>query len=661
MGRIVLGLRAARDNRHEEAREHFAGAAFTPLGELTSGLLTAWSFAQERKLDEALDSLEEAAGGLARITMLYGISPFFLFRLLVQYRIEEKKEITDKNRRDVSEVVTGHLNQQAWVRDWLAGQMEAIAKGLSGFKENVFFHLKGGRALALLLDEEGENDWDTSVVIDPTLPDDEWYALYNQVHDKLLELLRTAKREFLVLASEKAADFKTSCTEALKKIESKEAEEDLDDFVEMQKETAKAEMIDIGIPRRDTVEALEQWHHTKDSILIVTKYDAKIPIPGPLYYVEEYVVMVREALSGRSPSLHKTAKRIQRLANVLDAKDIDATLGEVKKKIPKSLANAQKLVEKKKGRVGRVMTLLLQEFSAGHRLSELAGLARAFDTTFAKAGETPDHDEIPDAVTEGKKKYFREKGGRETTWTDSECDAILEHVAFAQTLAGKLEKHLRTRAEYFGFEDKAAKEPKLRRKNLGQLVKALYTASVFRQEERFEVQVAVAGSHAAFLHADYSRDFVDRIDSLDPVTMIDLRYYCYKKDADAKTVLDFFVKEPLRIYLDQGEIELTKDDLVGMKLAEESKDDEITGEAIYLTWPEEVDFGDGFKYKPVILKISVRQQWPEVSFVWGYPVLSLKDLIRDYVEAAALAGEFETKYRLRGTADILKEMLTHYV
>ena len=58
MARIVLGLRAARDNRHEAAREHFAEAAFTPLGELTSGLLTAWSFAQERKLDEALEALE---------------------------------------------------------------------------------------------------------------------------------------------------------------------------------------------------------------------------------------------------------------------------------------------------------------------------------------------------------------------------------------------------------------------------------------------------------------------------------------------------------------------------------------------------------------------------------------------------------------------------
>jgi len=57
MGRIVLGLAAVREGRHDAGREHFAEAAFTPLGELTSGLLTAWSFAEERKLDEALAAL----------------------------------------------------------------------------------------------------------------------------------------------------------------------------------------------------------------------------------------------------------------------------------------------------------------------------------------------------------------------------------------------------------------------------------------------------------------------------------------------------------------------------------------------------------------------------------------------------------------------------
>lgn len=58
MSRIVLGIRATREGRHGEARQHFAKAAFTPIGELTSALLAAWSFAHEGKLDEALKALD---------------------------------------------------------------------------------------------------------------------------------------------------------------------------------------------------------------------------------------------------------------------------------------------------------------------------------------------------------------------------------------------------------------------------------------------------------------------------------------------------------------------------------------------------------------------------------------------------------------------------
>jgi tetratricopeptide (TPR) repeat protein len=58
MSRIALGLKAVRANRHSEAREHFAKAAYRPVGELTAALLTAWSFAHERELPEALKALD---------------------------------------------------------------------------------------------------------------------------------------------------------------------------------------------------------------------------------------------------------------------------------------------------------------------------------------------------------------------------------------------------------------------------------------------------------------------------------------------------------------------------------------------------------------------------------------------------------------------------
>jgi tetratricopeptide (TPR) repeat protein len=59
MARLTLGLRDARNGRFKDAREHFKKSAYTPVGELTSALLTAWSFAAERQLPEALKALDK--------------------------------------------------------------------------------------------------------------------------------------------------------------------------------------------------------------------------------------------------------------------------------------------------------------------------------------------------------------------------------------------------------------------------------------------------------------------------------------------------------------------------------------------------------------------------------------------------------------------------
>lgn len=62
MSHIVLGLREARKKRYESAREHFKQAGYTPVGELTSALLEAWSFAAQGKVTEtfkALDALDK--------------------------------------------------------------------------------------------------------------------------------------------------------------------------------------------------------------------------------------------------------------------------------------------------------------------------------------------------------------------------------------------------------------------------------------------------------------------------------------------------------------------------------------------------------------------------------------------------------------------------
>lgn len=58
MARIVLGLGDFRARRYAEARKNLEEAAYTPVGELTSWLLIAWSYAGEGDLNLALKALD---------------------------------------------------------------------------------------------------------------------------------------------------------------------------------------------------------------------------------------------------------------------------------------------------------------------------------------------------------------------------------------------------------------------------------------------------------------------------------------------------------------------------------------------------------------------------------------------------------------------------
>ena len=59
MARLVTGLKAFREKKYADARADFAEAAYTPLGELTSAMLTAWTYAGEGSLNAALKELDK--------------------------------------------------------------------------------------------------------------------------------------------------------------------------------------------------------------------------------------------------------------------------------------------------------------------------------------------------------------------------------------------------------------------------------------------------------------------------------------------------------------------------------------------------------------------------------------------------------------------------
>jgi len=58
MARIVLGLRDFRAHHYTDARRNFGAASYTPIGQLTSALLEAWSWAGEGELTPALKALD---------------------------------------------------------------------------------------------------------------------------------------------------------------------------------------------------------------------------------------------------------------------------------------------------------------------------------------------------------------------------------------------------------------------------------------------------------------------------------------------------------------------------------------------------------------------------------------------------------------------------
>jgi hypothetical protein len=59
MARIVLGLKEFKARNYGAARDNFSEAAYTPVGELTSALLSAWSYAGEGSLNAALKELDK--------------------------------------------------------------------------------------------------------------------------------------------------------------------------------------------------------------------------------------------------------------------------------------------------------------------------------------------------------------------------------------------------------------------------------------------------------------------------------------------------------------------------------------------------------------------------------------------------------------------------
>lgn len=77
----------------------------------------------------------------------------------------------------------------------------------------------------------------------------------------------------------------------------------------------RAELLDVSVPRDDSLETAEQWSHVLGHI---HEDDEGIPLPDGSYFLDEYILLFREVLDRKSSSAHKHEKRLQRACLVAE-------------------------------------------------------------------------------------------------------------------------------------------------------------------------------------------------------------------------------------------------------------------------------------------------------------------------------------------------------
>lgn len=149
MARIVLGLKEFRNRRYPEARAQFAEAAYTPVGELTSTLLSAWAYAGEGSLNPALKELDklDAQGSFVNYKVLNAalISDFLNSSIRADGAYKKAYELAGTSLR-VAEAYANFL-----ARNGHKNEAEKVyQKFLSGGQRNVLIEtdlaeLKSGK------------------------------------------------------------------------------------------------------------------------------------------------------------------------------------------------------------------------------------------------------------------------------------------------------------------------------------------------------------------------------------------------------------------------------------------------------------------------------------------------------------------------------------
>ena len=571
---------------------------------------------------------EDNTQHLAAVRMNHLIDTFYLFRLLVQYRVESSAVVSDDLRADLSGSLTkllhnGDPSQMGWLSAWLTKKISEIGKKVNALntpsKKRVIFFVKGGRALNFFLGtpEKGENDWDTQVVINPSLSAEEWYQCFTEVHDVLLATLTTFKAEFTALVRENSALFAKYLKDNTGPKGGEDEEIDKNEASDVSSAgdhaTCKAELIDIGIPRRDSASALEEWTRLSPPHALLQEASGVI-YPHREYYLNEYLMMVRDAFIANA-DVKKAPKRIKRFGLVLDSdKGLAASPLEEKRlaALPETAKKIATLAGKPRQQLFRLM---IAEFVEAYNLIEDKELATYFDKQCVASISNPPALSVELAAE-----------------LDDAQKALATDVGVAHQLSNLMNEHWKERNTF--FEEKSEFFADFVRKLSTQMNPLL---------QKVQAQFAVAGSYASRLHADHLR--LQPV-GLEPIRRVLIKLQCAQG-------------------CDRAQVLAVANDIV-RKAADETKlINVIDGEklSLLLYWHEKVKIGD-FTYKPLVMKIRVAEQkgnrLPVLASVDGLPVLDLRYLVADYLHKTSKIDERGSRRVLASATAAVSEMLSWF-
>lgn len=640
-------------------------------------------------LSAALQELLAPVEGLATSQSLFFIEPFYLYRMLVRFRLESSSPIDDDERTKASDTLTEILHEPVLGPDevypaelnwlglfmaWVTTDLNAEINRVGG--ANARFYLKGGRAVAYRLGqaERGTKDWDTQVIINPHLPETDWYACFDTIHNAIVTKIALYRRLFmLLLLNPDHAD--ALCRTVIAALTRPgpddgpvpEPEDWHEDAPQPYPEppvgaddeeppmpgafaaSCKAELLDVSLPRRASAEAFAQWRLLNENpiTLIGGGGGEDVPCPGPGFFAIDLLTILREVLAGRSPSIRKAGKRLKRLSQMLRRWDRPIPAEMVLRYdewFPASMHAIGQMPDRPSKRLGYLM---LRQFAA------------AYDLDLESPPLFPPVEELPTMLSQVFDRLFSTAYSENALPPDSgipeiqglpdpDLEGLSNAVRRVALISNIMETHLQHRAEALDLLDQQGE--------IRLAVDPIFHDEVWEAAEGTELRIGLCGAIGSHLQATVNYPVGQLPVGLDPIVRVDSRLF-------------FAAPEPSTV----SGMALARD-IVATQLEQSSGDRyacELRRNGLVLTVRDSHAsvrfqapmFDLDIPYAPIVLLLTTAPAldgWPLISSVDSAPVAPPRSLLLEFRQRTGAVDEYATRHRLEVTSQVIEDMLTRY-